>query len=96
MKDGKIGNRGDMQKYTRGGDFSRLTFSKKRKKSDFRYGLGEHVYQISGLFLFSLWPKAAVQTDKQTLRHTYLQVKIGISSAGCSSHVDFDNLGMLL
>ena len=41
-------------------------FFEKNKKSVFRYGLGECVYQISGLYLFSLWPKGAVQTHKPT------------------------------
>ena len=35
---------------------------------------------------FFVWPGGPVQTDKPT----YLQVKIGISSTGCSPHVDFD------
>ena len=31
------------------------------------------------------------RTDTQTNRHTYLQVKIGISLTGCSPRMDFDN-----
>ena len=77
------GNRGDMRKIYGTQQFSRLaalrvTFSKKQKPV-FRYGLGERVYQISGLYLFSLWLKGAVQTRKPT----YLQIKIETSSTGC-------------
>ena len=61
-------------------------FFEKTKKTVFRYALGECGYQISGLYLFSLWPKGVVQTN----RPTYLHMKIGISSTGCSPHVDFD------
>ena len=56
----------------------------KNKKHVFRYGLGECLYRISGLYLFSLWPKCAVETQ-------YLQGKMGIFTAGCSPHVDFEN-----
>ena len=42
-----------------------------KKKHIFRYGLGECVYRISGLYLFSMGPKGAVQTDKQSHRHTF-------------------------
>ena len=45
-----------------------------KKKTVYRYGLGECVYQIKGLYRFSLWPKGAVQTNRQSLRPTYIQV----------------------
>ena len=64
-------------------------FFEKTKTPFLRYGVGECVYQISALYLFSLCPKGDVQTN----RPIYLQVKIGISSTGCSPHVNFDNLG---
>ena len=41
-------------------------FFEKNKKPVFRYGLGECVYQISGLYRFSLWPKGVAKTDQQT------------------------------
>ena len=41
-------------------------FFEKIKKNVFRYGLGKCVYQISGLYLFSLWTKGAVQTHRPT------------------------------
>ena len=63
-----------------------------KKKQFFIFGLGECVYQISGLYLFSVGPKGAVQTDKQSHRHTYLKVKIGISSTVLSPHTDFENI----
>ena len=56
------------------GSFSRLealrvTFSK-NKKPVFRYGLGQCVYRISGLYVFFCCDK------KGPYIHTYLQVKI--------------------
>ena len=62
-------------------------FFEKNKIPVFRYGLGECVYRISGLYLFSLWPNGAVQTNIPT----YLQVKIGEFSTGSSAQVDFVN-----
>ena len=41
---------------------------------------------------FFVWPGDPVKTDKPTDRPTYVQVKIGISSNGCSPHVDFDKM----
>ena len=69
--------------------FSRLEALRvKKQETCFRYGLGECVYQFSGLYLISLLAKRR-RTDPQTNRHTYLKVKIGKSSTGCSPHVDF-------
>ena len=47
-------------------------FFRKNKKTIFRYGPGECVYQISGLCRFSLGPKGTVQTDKQTESQTHI------------------------
>ena len=93
----KQGDRGDMRKIHVTRQFFEASdpqghFFEKTKNPFFKYGLGECVYRISGLYLFSLWPKCAVQTERHTNRTTYLQVKIGISSTGCSPHVDFDYL----
>ena len=43
-----------------------------KKTRVFRYGLAECVYQIPGLYRFSLWPKGAVQTDKQRESQTHI------------------------
>ena len=56
----------------------RVTFFEKTKKKHFRYGLGECVYQISGLYRFSF--SQEVPYDPQTDK--YHRVKIGISSIG--------------
>ena len=54
-------------------------FFQKNKRPVFTYRLEECVYQILGLYLFSLLQIGAVQTYKPT----YLQVTIGTSSTGC-------------
>ena len=41
-------------------------FFEKNQKPVFRYCLGECVYQISSLYLFSPWPKGPVQKHQQT------------------------------
>ena len=43
--------------------------------------------------IFFRWGRKAPY--KHTNRQAYLQLKIGISSTGCSPHVDFDNLARL-
>ena len=47
-------------------------FEKTNKNPVFRYGLGECVYQISGQYLFSFWPKGAVQVHKPTDPQTHI------------------------
>ena len=37
-----------------------------------------------------VWPEGMTHINKQIHTHTYIQVKLGISSTGCSPHVDFD------
>ena len=64
---------------------------KVKAKGVFRFGLGECVYRISGLYLFCCGQKAPYRhTNQQIHKATYLLVKIGISSTGCSLHMDFD------
>ena len=64
-------------------------FFEKTKKPVLRYGLGECLYQISGLYHFSFGQGDAYEpTDKQT--NTRIQVKIRISSTGCSPRLYFD------
>ena len=41
-------------------------FFEKNETLVYRYALGECVYQISGLYLFLLWPQGAVQTNRPT------------------------------
>ena len=64
-------------------------FFKKNKKPIFRYGLGECVYQISGLYRFSFGQRRDTHIYTDT---THLQVKVGISSTSCSHHVDLEYL----
>ena len=66
-------------------------FEKTNKNLFLDNDLGECVYQISGLYSFSFDQELPYKlTDPQTTWPTYLQVKIGISSTGCSPHMDFD------
>ena len=64
---------------------------KTKKKNIFRYGLGECVYRISGLCRFSFGQEVPY---KPTNQQTHSQVKIGISSTGCSPQVDFDYIAL--
>ena len=60
------------------------------KKNVFRYGRGGMGTKFQ-VCIFFFGQKAPYRhTYTQTNRHTYLQVKIGISSIGYSSHADFD------
>ena len=40
---------------------------------------------------FFVWPGDVTQINKYIHIYTNMQVKLGISSAGCSPDVDFDN-----
>ena len=53
-------------------------FFEKNKKHVFRYGPGECLYEISGLYRLA------------TRRWTN-KLKLGTSSTGCTPHLDFDN-----
>ena len=60
------GNRGDVRKIYVTRHFLETSGPRGHffeKKPAFRYGLEECVYQISGLYLFSLYPKDPVQTN---------------------------------
>ena len=80
------------EKSTRPGSLSRLaalrvTLSKKKHKQPvFSYGLGDCVHQVSFLYRFSFGRRS------RTNRQTPVQVKIGISSTGCSPDEDFKNI----
>ena len=62
-----------------------VTFLKK-EKSFFRCGLGECVYQFSGLYAFCL------VRGRDTDGRTHITVKIRISPTAYSPPVDFENL----
>ena len=63
-------------------------FFEKKKKSIFSYGLGECVYQISGLHRFSFGQGTRDETT-HTHTHTSIRVKTKISLTACSLTVDF-------
>ena len=58
-----------------------------KKKHIFRYGLGSVCTKFQVCIFFRCGQKAPY---RHTNRHTYLQVKMGISLTGCSPPVDFD------
>ena len=68
--------------------FQMFEIRKTRSKSAFRIETVSAQYSI----FFRCGQNAPY---RDTNRHTYLQVKIGISSTGCSPHVDFDNFSRL-
>ena len=39
---------------------------------------------------FLVWPGGVTHTNTQINKYTHIQVKLRISSTGCSPHVDFD------
>ena len=41
---------------------------------------------------FFVWSGLVTQTNKYMSEYTHIQVKLGISSNGCSPHVDFENI----
>ena len=62
-------------------------FFEKTIKNVFRYGLGSVCTKFQVCIFFRCGQKAPYI---HTNRHTYLQVKMGISSTSCSPYVDFD------
>ena len=67
----------------------RVIFVKKRK-SVFRYGLGENVFRISGLYFF-VWSRGWIETEKwkDRRKQRQMQVKILMSLIACSPPVAF-------
>ena len=55
------GNQGDIRKSTWHSSYNQIF--EIRKKNVFWYGLGECVYQISGLYIFPLCQGGMTQTD---------------------------------
>ena len=55
--------------------------------------MGVCVQNFSSVSFF-VWPGHVTQLNTQTHKYTHIQVKLGISSTGCSPHDDFDNKKM--
>ena len=66
----------------------RVTLSKKTKKSVFRCGLGERVYQISGLHRFSFG-----QEQFHKYIHTHIYTRIKATRDETLRHVYHSNFG---